>query len=1055
MAAASSERAFDVLLRVASGDPAAVAWRVDRDLKILATSKPQHANIEGAAENLPLEQFFETGNSASEIVGAHRQALEGETRLINFFWLGQPYRAHIAPDYDPDERIQGALGLAFPLPDHQAHPTNALPHDRYFQSLIRQSPVGFFLTDAEGHCTFVNPSWCEMTGLSCEEAAGNGWLRGIHPDDRETVKQFWYETAQNQGRWQLEYRWQRADGRTTWVYSQAISLSNEEGHFAGYLGINVDITHLKQTEEELRSSESKYRQLLSAMTAYRYTVDVRDGQPIRTQHSSGCQATTGYTPEDYAADPDLWIKMIHPDDHQRVLAHVEQVHSHDAVGPVEHRIIHRDGSVRWVRDTIVRHVDHAGVLARYDGLIEDITDRKRADMRLRRVVESAPDAMVIADQQGRIILASKQTSVIFGYTRDELIGQTVEMLLPKRFRGQHIHNRKEYARHPETKHMSDRPTLIGMRTDGTEFPAEVNLSPIETEEGILVSAAIRDVTQRQRLERKLTSTIQTQSTLVSLLKLSLEPISLEEHLGRTLDVLLAIPWIELESKGAILLVEGEPPRLVMKAHRGLSGELLNRCDEVPIGECLCGRAADLREIVFASSIDDNHTRQFDDMHNHGHYCVPILFESQLLGVLNLYVREGHKQTAQEEDFLNAVANLLAGVINRRTALRLLRQSEERFDLAVSGSDAGIWDWDIKTGKVYFSPRWKSILGYADHEIENDFSEWASRLHPDDRERALQTVDDYLKGLSADYELEHRLKHKDGSYIWILARGAAVRNEKGQPHRMAGSHIDITSRKKSEQLLRERDAQLLAAQRIQEKLLPRDEPNVPGFDIAGTVVPAEFAAGDYFDYLTMRNDAIGVVIGDVSGHGFSSALLTFSTCAHLRSFVVDHDDIEEILQHTNSALCRETDDGLFETLLFAKLQPATRTLEYVNAGHPAGLVIDKNGKLKHSLKSSTIPLGILSDADFHVAKPIQLEVGDAVVFVTDGILETRSSDGSFFNVEHVLDTVRDHLHQSARGIVEAVQNSVREFAHRHQLRDDVTIVVVKSVPNEADGGKETR
>ena len=123
--------------------------------------------------------------------------------------------------------------------------------------------------------------------------------------------------------------------------------------------------------------------------------------------------------------------------------------------------------------------------------------------------------------------------------------------------------------------------------------------------------------------------------------------------------------------------------------------------------------------------------------------------------------------------------------------------------------------------------------------------------------------------------------------------------------------------------------------------------------------------------------------------------------------------------------------------------------------PLGLVIDKNGKLKHSLKSSTIPLGILSDADFHVAKPIQLEVGDAVVFVTDGILETRSSDGSFFNVEHVLDTVRDHLHQSARGIVEAVQNSVREFAHRHQLRDDVTIVVVKSVPNEADGGKETR
>ncbi len=441
------------------------------------------------------------------------------------------------------------MGLAFPLAEHQAFPTTPLPHDRDFQSLIRQSHIGVYLTDAEGHCTFVNPSWCEMTGLSCEEAAGTGWLKGIHPDDRETVKQRRYETVQNQGRWQLEYRLQCPDGHTTWVYGQAISLPNEDGQFAGYLCINVDITHLKQTEEELRSSESKYRQLLLAMTAYRYSVDIQDGRPIHTQHSSGCEPTTGYTPEDYAADPDLWIKMIHPDDHQRVLAHVEQVHNQDAVGPIEHRIIHRDGSVRWVRDTIVRHVDHAGDLSRYDGLIEDITDRKRADMRLRRVVESAPDAMVIADHHGRIILASKQTSAIFGYTLDELIGQTVEMLLPTRFRDQHLQDRKAYGHHPETKRMSERPTLVGLRKDGTEFPAEVNLSPIETEEGVLVSAAVRDVTQRQRMEHKLKSTIQTQSTLVSLLSLSLEPLSLEEHLGRTLDVLLAIPWIELESKG--------------------------------------------------------------------------------------------------------------------------------------------------------------------------------------------------------------------------------------------------------------------------------------------------------------------------------------------------------------------------------------------------------------------------------------------------------------------------------------------------------------------------
>ncbi len=906
-----------------------------------------------------------------------------------------------------------------------------------------QAPVGVYLTDAQGKCTYVNRCWCEMAGLKCDEALGDGWLRGIHPDDRDAINEGWYGTAGSHAKWQMEYRMQSPDGQITWVLGQAMPFFDELGQLAGYLGANVDITHLKEAEQKLRDSESKYRQLLGAVSAYRYTVDLVIGQPVTTQHSSGCEATTGYTPAEYAADPFLWIKMIHPDDRPRVIKHVEQIRNQDATVPIEHRIMHRDGSVRWIRDTIVHHVDHAGNLTRYDGLIEDITEHKRADDRLRRVVESAPDAMIITDHQGRIILASDQTTTIFGYSQEELIGQTVELLLPPRYRHRHIHDRQQYTEAPQTRHMSDRSTLIGMRKDGTEFPAEVNLSPIDTEEGNLVCAAIRDVTDRQRMETALKTMIQTQSTLVALLKLTLEPLSLEEHLDRTMDVLLAIPWIELESKGCIFLMEGEPPRLVMKAHRGLSMELLERCAKVPIGECLCGLTAETREIVFCNNLNGDHVRSFPNMHAHGHFCVPIMFEGELLGVLNLYVREGHQRDVEEDNFLTAVANLLAGVIKRRMAQSQLRESEERFDLAVHGTDAGIWDWNLDTDSVYFSPRWKGMLGYADDEIENEFSEWHTRLHPDDRDRAMATVRAYLDGRSAEYELEHRLRHRDGSYVWILARGAAVRREDGTPYRMVGSHIDITSRKQSERLLRERDAQLLAAQRIQEKLLPRGEPDLPGFEIAGTVVPAEFAAGDYFDYLSMADGGLGIVVGDVSGHGFSSALLTFSTCAHLRSFVVDHGDIEEILEHTNHALCRETDDGLFVTLLFAKLQPATRMLEYVNAGHPAGLVLDKSGSLKHSLKSCTMPLGILADTPFPVAGQIQLEPGDVVVIVTDGVLETRSSDGAFFDADLLTDTVRKHILQPARGIVDAVRQAVQGFAHHQQLRDDVTIVVLKS------------
>lgn len=811
------------------------------------------------------------------------------------------------------------------------------PHEvgQLLQSLTALLPAGVYLTDAGGNCVYVNQRWCEMAGLDPQSAMCRGWVRGIHPDDRDSIAARWYELSQSGGHWRHEYRMQTPQGAVTWVLGLAQSLYDERGQITGYLGVNVDITERRLAEDRLRESQSRFEELLAA------------------QH--------------------------------------------------------------------------------------------RAEEKLRLVLESAPDAMILVDRDGRIVFANAQSEKVFGFSREELLNQSVEILVPPGCRHQHVAERAAYTSAPCTRVMNQRGELSGCRKDGSTFPAEIALSPIHSDEGSLTVAAIRDVTQRKNMEQSLRANLEIQSSLAAILKLSLEPLSLEELLGQALDLLLSLHWIRLESKGAVFLVEDDPQVLVMKAHRGLAEPLLSGCRRVPLGQCLCGMAAEQRSVVFSCSLDEHHPIRYPDMTPHGHYCVPIVSDDALLGVVNLYVERGHERKPAEVSFLAAAANVLAGMVKRKQAEEALRRSEEQFDLAVRGTDAGIWDWNLLTNQVYFSPRWKSMLGYEDHEIRNHFSEWERRLHPDDHQRAVLCLEDYFQGRTPEYELEHRLQHRDGSYRWILARGAAVRDHSGTPCRMVGSHLDITDRKRAEQVALERESELRAAQRIQQHLLPRAAPPTPGFEIAGSLLAAEYTAGDFYDYLALPDGSLGVVIGDVCGHGFSAALLMASISAHLRSFALEHSDIREILDHLNTVLCQEIEEGRFATLLFVQIDSNARSIRYLNLGHPSGYIIGPSGGVKDEIPSSALPLAIQCPLELPPCGETPLEPGDVVLLATDGILEATSPDGAMFGAERMLEVALMNRHRSAAEVAQNLQRAVLDFAGQIDPQDDVTAVVIKFDP----------
>jgi sigma-B regulation protein RsbU (phosphoserine phosphatase) len=260
--------------------------------------------------------------------------------------------------------------------------------------------------------------------------------------------------------------------------------------------------------------------------------------------------------------------------------------------------------------------------------------------------------------------------------------------------------------------------------------------------------------------------------------------------------------------------------------------------------------------------------------------------------------------------------------------------------------------------------------------------------------------------------------------------------------MVGSHLDITGLKEAEEKLLLKETQLRAAQEIQEYLLPKTAPSVEGFDIAGASYPAEFAAGDHYDYLAMSEDTIGIAITDVSGHGIGPALIMATTCAHIRTLTSVGMEIDEILAHANSALERQTSGEHFITALLVEINRRARTLTHINAGHPYGQILDAAGEVKVQLPSAYPPLSIMPDVAFSKSEPISLESGDTVFLYTDGCFEAASPDGEFFGHDRLLEAIRHARHLSAKDMVDSAYRAVREFSRRDNLNDDFTAVVVR-------------
>jgi sigma-B regulation protein RsbU (phosphoserine phosphatase) len=249
-------------------------------------------------------------------------------------------------------------------------------------------------------------------------------------------------------------------------------------------------------------------------------------------------------------------------------------------------------------------------------------------------------------------------------------------------------------------------------------------------------------------------------------------------------------------------------------------------------------------------------------------------------------------------------------------------------------------------------------------------------------------------------------------------------------------------KRGEVELRANEEEFRAARDIQERLFPKAAPVIPGFDISGLSRAASAAGGDYFDYIPLQDARWGIAVGDVTGHGIGPALLMAETRAYLRALGQTHREVDSILTAANQMLVEDIGSERFITMLLVALDPATRILTHVNAGHPPAFVLDAQGRTRTRLAHSGVPLGIRPYTKYRPSPPTALESGDTVLLLTDGIEEAMTGNDAMFGVERALEVIRANPNRSAREMVQALFDAVHRFTNDSPQMDDATAVVIR-------------
>ncbi len=286
-----------------------------------------------------------------------------------------------------------------------------------------------------------------------------------------------------------------------------------------------------------------------------------------------------------------------------------------------------------------------------------------------------------------------------------------------------------------------------------------------------------------------------------------------------------------------------------------------------------------------------------------------------------------------------------------------------------------------------------------------------------------------------------IEKKNGELYWSVQTITPLKDDNGNITNFVSVLKDVTEIKQKH----DQEFQLRVAREIQQCLM-KSNYSIPGFDIAGGTYSASETNGDYIDFITMPDGCMGMIIGDVSGHGLGAALLMATTRGYLRAFAKNESDPAKLLTKLNEELIGDLSDGLFVTMIIARLNPAYKILDYASAGHPPAFLISQ-GDIKCEMKSTRVLLGVIRGYQYPKSDSMQLVADDVLFFLTDGVFEARSNQKINFGFDSALDLIKSNHFTAMQELLDLLYQNIRSFSENKPQEDDITLLICKVKPEK--------